>query len=702
MDQPPDWNARKRRDGGDPVGGPLAPRLTGPIEDVPDKGDSNVRRKERSEAERKAQIITDREERAVRRHVRRIVQNPASTPSVDVARAILRLSPDFDKVELERSWKELVRRWHPDKNPDNVAEATDMTRALSIARDVLGDSLDRRASRKTTGPKRARVREPERVSSSAAAEDDSPMIEQSGTLLKGKTKSRAMRRGRAITSVARSTSSPSNAALAARKAADMLTRLMFEDKPHAVYIPASVLETMDTSSRPAMPAVTLVDTDMSTAAPKRGREVDTDMSTAAPKRGREVDTDMSTAAPKRGREDDETTAVVVFRKPPAPKRGREVDTDMSTAAPKRGREVDTDMSTAAPKRGREDDETTAVVVFRKPPAKPVPLAPRGTLAAPPKPKPKAPSKPLPAKPPAKPVELAKKTAEEKGKNDMPWWYEGTYEEWLEENKKKPTAPAIAAAVEEETEPIEPNKQKTGGRKKKEVAVKMEVDVPSQPPPLPPIDVPPPAYPPPPPPVDVSPPPPPTAPPRRPPPLPPIDVPPPPYPPPPPPVDVSPPPPPTAPPSPASVIAAHDRAIHYSRLGFPLPKWTQYDPVYSYDRVYSNLHNFRQHVPSSTVRALSKHERRTDSTDGSPYFNLPLPGTSPDDPPLRYYIPQRPKEPEPYRKRSDRTSEFRFDRTRWSMVPVTQKPALKANESVEMTNAHEMELRSKSKKRRTRR
>jgi hypothetical protein len=559
------------------------------------------------------------------------------------------------------------------------------------------------------------------------------MIEQSGTLLKGKTKSRAMRRGRAITSVARSTSSPSNAALAARKAADMLTRLMFEDKPHAVYIPASVLETMDTSSRPAMPAVTLVDTDMSTAAPKRGREVDTDMSTAAPKRGREVDTDMSTAAPKRGREDDETTAVVVFRKPPAPKRGREVDTDMSTAAPKRGREVDTDMSTAAPKRGREvdtdmstaapkrgreddettavvvfrkppapkrgrevdtdmstaapkrgrevdtdmstaapkrgreDDETTAVVVFRKPPAKPVPLAPRGTLAAPPKPKPKAPSKPLPAKPPAKPVELAKKTAEEKGKNDMPWWYEGTYEEWLEENKKKPTAPAIAAAVEEETEPIEPNKQKTGGRKKKEVAVKMEVDVPSQPPPLPPIDVPPPAYPPPPPPVDVS-----------------------------------PPPPPTAPPSPASVIAAHDRAIHYSRLGFPLPKWTQYDPVYSYDRVYSNLHNFRQHVPSSTVRALSKHERRTDSTDGSPYFNLPLPGTSPDDPPLRYYIPQRPKEPEPYRKRSDRTSEFRFDRTRWSMVPVTQKPALKANESVEMTNAHEMELRSKSKKRRTRR
>jgi hypothetical protein len=70
--------------------------------------------------------------------------------------------------------------------------------------------------------------------------------------------------------------------------------------------------------------------------------------------------------------------------------------------------------------------------------------------------------------------------------------------------------------------------------------------------------------------------------------------------------------------------------------------------------------------------------------------------------MRYDIPERPKEPEPYRKRSDRTSEFRFDPKRWSMVPVTQKPALKANESVEMTNAHEMELRSKSKKRRTRR
>ncbi|KND05036.1 uncharacterized protein SPPG_00716 [Spizellomyces punctatus DAOM BR117] len=52
---------------------------------------------------------------------------------------ILGVDRDADADQVKKAWKELMRKWHPDKNPDNVEEATKMTTDISKAYKTLTD-----------------------------------------------------------------------------------------------------------------------------------------------------------------------------------------------------------------------------------------------------------------------------------------------------------------------------------------------------------------------------------------------------------------------------------------------------------------------------------------------------------------------------------------------------------------------------------
>lgn len=74
---------------------------------------------------------------------------PCCQPT-DVARhrgthyEMLGASRDADESELKRCFYRLSRKWHPDKNPEHVAEAETVFKAVKLAYDVLSDASRRR------------------------------------------------------------------------------------------------------------------------------------------------------------------------------------------------------------------------------------------------------------------------------------------------------------------------------------------------------------------------------------------------------------------------------------------------------------------------------------------------------------------------------------------------------------------------------
>jgi DnaJ-class molecular chaperone len=50
--------------------------------------------------------------------------------------------PD-DKKAIKKAYHKLSLKWHPDRNPDNVAEATEVFKKIGEAYDVLSDDRKR-------------------------------------------------------------------------------------------------------------------------------------------------------------------------------------------------------------------------------------------------------------------------------------------------------------------------------------------------------------------------------------------------------------------------------------------------------------------------------------------------------------------------------------------------------------------------------
>jgi DnaJ-class molecular chaperone len=58
--------------------------------------------------------------------------------------AILGVPRDADAAALKKAYRKLAMKWHPDKNPDNVAQAQAKFQEISEAYDVLSDDEKRR------------------------------------------------------------------------------------------------------------------------------------------------------------------------------------------------------------------------------------------------------------------------------------------------------------------------------------------------------------------------------------------------------------------------------------------------------------------------------------------------------------------------------------------------------------------------------
>ena len=56
----------------------------------------------------------------------------------------LGVSHGADDAELKKAFFRLSRKWHPDKNPDHVAEAETVFKAVKYAYDVLSDPTKKR------------------------------------------------------------------------------------------------------------------------------------------------------------------------------------------------------------------------------------------------------------------------------------------------------------------------------------------------------------------------------------------------------------------------------------------------------------------------------------------------------------------------------------------------------------------------------
>lgn len=58
--------------------------------------------------------------------------------------AVLEVDKTADEETIRQSYKKLARKWHPDKNPDRIEEATQKFKEISEANDILTDSTKRK------------------------------------------------------------------------------------------------------------------------------------------------------------------------------------------------------------------------------------------------------------------------------------------------------------------------------------------------------------------------------------------------------------------------------------------------------------------------------------------------------------------------------------------------------------------------------
>lgn len=56
---------------------------------------------------------------------------------------VLGVQRDADDVEIKKAHRRMALRYHPDKNPDNMEEYTEIFREVQSAYDVLSDKQER-------------------------------------------------------------------------------------------------------------------------------------------------------------------------------------------------------------------------------------------------------------------------------------------------------------------------------------------------------------------------------------------------------------------------------------------------------------------------------------------------------------------------------------------------------------------------------
>ena len=57
---------------------------------------------------------------------------------------MLGVARDADEVEVKKAFYRLAQKWHPDKNPEHIAEAETVFKAVKLSYDVLADAAKRR------------------------------------------------------------------------------------------------------------------------------------------------------------------------------------------------------------------------------------------------------------------------------------------------------------------------------------------------------------------------------------------------------------------------------------------------------------------------------------------------------------------------------------------------------------------------------
>ena len=57
---------------------------------------------------------------------------------------LLGIDPAAGREEVRQAYLKKIKEWHPDKNPERIAEAEDMTKVLNQAYHILGDSERRK------------------------------------------------------------------------------------------------------------------------------------------------------------------------------------------------------------------------------------------------------------------------------------------------------------------------------------------------------------------------------------------------------------------------------------------------------------------------------------------------------------------------------------------------------------------------------
>ncbi len=85
---------------------------------------------------------------------------PEQKMSVQQAAKILGISVNATEAELKRAYRKLILRWHPDKNPNNQAQAAKMTSLISEARAIMKSHIKKSGQNRTANRGTTNYRKP--------------------------------------------------------------------------------------------------------------------------------------------------------------------------------------------------------------------------------------------------------------------------------------------------------------------------------------------------------------------------------------------------------------------------------------------------------------------------------------------------------------------------------------------------------------